>query len=185
MQGTSLLDVTLLSGVIGDNTKQCRKKDGKTGKNREEERTGKKRKKGEKREENRSGERRREENGRKREEQGVRNEGEEGGSKVVEVETGWVTVKRRTKQWRQQGCEESSVESDGRRLRMIQIFVKVDGSEVLPLEVSMSDKVGDVVTRIPSSACGSKRDVYMTCEGRVMRRSDDLKNCGISDGSTV
>ena len=65
------------------------------------------------------------------------------------------------------------------------MFVKVDGSKAFPLEVSLSDKVGDVVKRIPSSACDSKRDVYMTCEGRVIRRSDDLKGCGISDGGTL
>ena len=55
---------------------------------------------------------------------------------------------------------------------------------MFPLEVSLSDKIGDVVKRIPSSPCDSKRDENMTCEGRVIRRSDDLKNCGIG-GSTV
>ena len=115
----------------------------------------------------------------------MRKEGEEGGSKVVEAETDWVTVKRRTKQWRQRGRGEASVKSDARRFRTIQIFVKVDGCKVFPLEVSLSDEVGDVVKRIPSSTCDSKRGVYMTCEGRVIRRSDDLKNCGIGDGSTV
>ena len=106
-------------------------------------------------------------------------EGEERGSEVVEVETGWVTVKGRTKQRRQQGRDEANEKSDGRTFRTIQNFVKVDGSKVFPLEVSLSDKVGDVVKRIPSSACDSKCDVCMTCEGRVIRRSDDLKNCGI------
>ena len=43
----------------------------------------------------RRGERGREENGGRRKEQGVRKEVEEGGSKVVEVETDWVTVKRK------------------------------------------------------------------------------------------
>ena len=42
-------------------------------------------------------------------------------------------------------------------------------------------KVGDVVKRIPSSACG----MYVTCEGRVIRRDDEMKTCGIRDGSTV
>ena len=41
------------------------------------------------------GERGREENGRRRQEQGARKEGEEGGSKAVEVETCWVTVKKK------------------------------------------------------------------------------------------
>ena len=36
-------------------------------------------------------------------------------------------------------------QSDGRKFRTIQIFAKVDGSDAFPLEVSLSDKVGDVV----------------------------------------
>ena len=76
------------------------------------------------------------------------------------------------------------MKSYARRFRRIQVFVKVDGSKVFPLEVSLSDKLGDVVKRIPSSACGSKRHVHIAREGRVIRRSDDL-NCGISDGSAV
>ena len=71
-----------------------------------------------------------------REEQGERKEGEVGGSKVVEVETGWATVKRRVEERRQQGRDEASVKSDGRRSRATQIFVNVDGSKVFPLEVS-------------------------------------------------
>ena len=63
--------------------------------------------------------------------------------------------------------------------------MKVDGSKAFPLEVSLSDKVGDVVKRILSSACDSKHDVYMTCEGRAIRRGDELKGCGISDGGTL
>ena len=27
--------------------------------------------------------------------------------------------------------------------------------------------------------------MYVTCEGRVIRRDDDMKSCGIRDGSTV
>ena len=47
-----------------------------------------------------------------------------------------------------------------------------------------SEKVGDVVKRFPSS--DSKRDVvYMTCEGTVIRRREDVKNCVMCDGSTV
>ena len=53
------------------------------------------------------------------------------------------------------------------------------------MDVSLSDKVDDVVRRIPSSVCCSRHDVYVTCEGRVLRRSDELKNFGIGDGSAV
>ena len=154
------------------NTRQCREKDGKT-----EKKTRKKRTR------DREIERRNievREEGKRR-----RKEGEEGGSKVVEAETDWVTVKRRTEQRRQQGRDEASVKSDGKRFRTIQIFVKVDGYKAFPLAVSLSDNVADVVIRIPSSAQDNKRDVHMRCGGRVIRRSDDLKNCGIGDGSTV
>ena len=78
-------------------------------------------------------------------------EGEDGGNKVVEVETNWVTAKRRTMQRRQQGGDEASEKSDGRKFRTVQIFVKVDGSKAFPLEVSLSDKIGDVVKRITAN----------------------------------
>ena len=94
-------------------------------------------------------------------------------------------MKRRTEQRRLQRRDDASLKSDGRKLRTIQIFVKVDGSKTFPLKVSLSDEVGDVVKRIPSSACDSERDVCMTCEGRVIRRGDELKGCGISDGGTL
>ena len=61
----------------------------------------------------------------------------------------------------------------------------MDGSKTFPLEVSLSHEVGDIAKRIPDSACDIKRDVYMTFEGRGIRRSEDLKNCGTGDGSTV
>ena len=92
-------------------------------KKRKEERTEKKRK----------GEREEVRKEEKRTEQGVRKEGEEGGSKVTDVETEWVTLKRRTKRRRQQGRDETSAKPDGRGFRTIQIFVKVDGSNVFPL----------------------------------------------------
>ena len=45
--------------------------------------------------------------------------------------------------------------------------------------------VRGVVRCLPSTACCSKRDVYGRYEGRVIRRSDELRSCGISDGSAV
>ena len=57
------------------------------------------------------------------------------------------------------------------------------------MELPLRDNVGDVAKRIPNSACCSKRDVYVTCEERererVIRRSDELRSCGVCDGSTV
>ena len=61
----------------------------------------------------------------------------------------------------------------------------MDGSETFPLDLSPSARVSDTMRRIPNSACCGKRDVHVTCEGRVVRRGAALKSCGISDGSTV
>ena len=57
---------------------------------------------------------------------------------------------------------------------MVQIFVKVNGSKTFPLIVSPSDKVDEVMRRIRNNVKSSKSDVYMTCEGRVLRWSDEL-----------
>ena len=68
---------------------------------------------------------------------------------------------------------------------MVQINVKLDGSKAITMEVALSDKVSDVVRRVPNSVCGSKCDVYLMCEEKVLRRIDELRNCGIRDGSAV
>ena len=65
-------------------------------------------------------------------------EGEEGGNKIYEVETDWVTVKRRTEQRRQQARDEASArEVRWKRVQNDQMFVKVDGFKVFALEVSL------------------------------------------------
>ena len=87
-------------------------------------------------------------------------------AQVVEVETDWVTVRRRTKQRRQQGRDEGSAKSGGRGFRGMQIFVKMD--------VAPSDKVSEVMRRIE---CDSKRDMY--------RRGDELKVCGVQSISRM
>ena len=93
----------------------------------------------------------------------------------IQVDRGvmdWVTMQRRakprTQQWKQEeeGCKNR---------RMVEIFVAVSILKTFLLEVSPNDKVGDVVRQIPSCAGCSRRDVYVTCEGRVLRRSDGLK----------
>ena len=79
--------------------------------------------------------------------------------------TGWTVVTRSKKQ----------------RKRTIQIFVKVDGSKVTPMEVSLTDdKVEDVIRRIPNG-----EDVYVTMHGRTLKRSEKLNSCGVSDGCTI
>ena len=68
-----------------------------------------------------------------------------------------------------------------RQKKMIQIFVKVNGSKVTPMEVSMKDdKVEDVTSRIPTS-----EEVCATMHGRVLRRGEKLSSCGVSDGCTI
>ena len=64
---------------------------------------------------------------------------------------------------------------------MIQIFVKVDGSKVAPMEVGLTDdKVEDVMRQIQKD-----EDVYVTLHGRVLRRNEKLKSCGVADGCMI
>ena len=69
--------------------------------------------------------------------------------------------------------------------QMIQIFIKVNGLKEFLLDVSMTDKVSDIVRRIPNSAGSCRQDVHMTCEGRVLRCNDEMRSSGVSDGCTV
>ena len=43
----------------------------------------------------------------------------------------------------------------------------------------------DKVQKILNTVSGSDRDVYVMCEGRILRKSEKLKSCGVRDGSTV
>ena len=88
--------------------------------------------------------------------------------KEKEVEknvTGWTLVTRSAKQMR----------------RMVQIFVKVDEMKMFAMEVSTEDKV----QKILNTVSGRDWTVYVTCEGRTLRKGDKLKSCGVRDGSTV
>ena len=53
----------------------------------------------------------------------------------------------------------------------------------VPLMVSPSDKVDEVMRRIRHNVKSS--EVYMMCEGRVLRWSDELRSSGVGDGCTV
>ena len=110
----------------------------------------------EEREKGRKGQRGRGQEGR-REERGA----EEAESVEKDV-TGWTEVTRKKK-------------------KMVQIFVKVDGGKTSTMEMEMSDKVDDIVKKIPIS----DQDVYVTSEGRVLRGGDELRKCGVRDGCTV
>ena len=107
--------------------------------------------------EQRKGERGKEEEGRDAE--------EEEREQVKKDETGWTVVTRSKKL----------------RKRMVQIFVKVDGGKTSAIEMDMSDKVDDIVTKIPIS----DQDVYVTSSGRILRRRDKLESCEVRDGSIV
>ena len=64
---------------------------------------------------------------------------------------------------------------------MVQLFVKVDGGKTSMIEMEMSDKVDDIVKKIPIS----DQDVNVTSGGRILRRSDKLESCQVRDGSTI
>ena len=64
---------------------------------------------------------------------------------------------------------------------MIQIFVKVNGSKTTPMKVNQTDdKVEDVLRRIQKD-----EDVYVTMHGRMLKRSERLKSCEVTDGCTI
>ena len=115
-------------------------------------------------EEERRGEKGREENGRKSEAKRVRKGDEEGDSKVVKDVTGWTVVTR-----------------NKRQKKMVQTFVKVNGSKATPMEVNLTDdKVEDVMRQIQKD-----EDVYVTMHGKVLRRDEKLKSCEVTDGCTI
>ena len=110
----------------------------------------------------RGGERKEEERdqeGRKEEERKV----EERGKQVEEDVAGWTEGTRK------------------KRKKMVQIFVKVNGSKTSPMEVSLTDdRVEDVMRQIQKD-----EDVYVTMHGKVLRRDEKLKSCEVTDGCTV
>ena len=73
------------------------------------------------------------------------------------------------------------VASRKERKRTVQIFVKVDGMNTVRRKVSPED----TVLKILKTVSGNDQDVYLTCEGRMLRTEDQLKCCGIGDKSTI
>ena len=96
--------------------------------------------------------------------------------------TDWVKVERKN---RQERSHDESEERNRKSRKVIQIFVKMDGSTVTPMEVSLTDKVGDIVKKTVDSKNHHKSDVHVRCEGKVLRRSEELKSCEVRDGCTV
>ena len=114
----------------------------------------------EQREKGREGQRGSGQEGRKEEEK----EAEDGGGEQVENDvTGWTEVTRK------------------KRRKTVQIFVKVDEAKVTPMDVSLTDgKVEDVMRQVQKD-----EDVYVTMHGRVLRRNEKLKSCGVTDGCMI
>ena len=80
---------------------------------------------------------------------------------------------------RVQGCWSDEVDGEGQQ--KVLIIVKVDVARTSMMEMAMGDKVNDIVKRIPIS----NQDVYVTSGGRVLRGSDRLRSCGVTDGCTI
>ena len=57
----------------------------------------------------------------------------------------------------------------------------MNGGKTSAMEMEMSDKVDDIVKKIPISDW----DVYLTSGGRILRRSDKLESWEVRDGSTI
>ena len=134
-------------------------KQGRQKKQRRRTKKEKEKERGEKEKEER--ERRKSERGKKEERRGAE---EEGHKEVKKDVTDWTVVTRNKK-----------------KRKMIQIFVKVDGSKVTPMEVSLTDgKVEDVMRQIQKD-----EDVYVTMHGKALRRNEKLKSCGVTDGCTI
>ena len=78
--------------------------------------------------------------------------------------TGWIMVTR-----------------NKRQRKMVQIFVRVNGSKATPMEVNLTDdKVEDVMRQIQND-----EDVYVTMHGRVLKRGEKLKSYEVADGCTI
>ena len=45
--------------------------------------------------------------------------------------------------------------------------------------------VKDIMRRIPTNKRGREDSLYVTLEGKVLKLSDDVKVCGVRDGSTL
>ena len=115
-----------------------------------------------KQEKGRKGEGERGQAGRKKEEE--KEAVGERGKQVEKDVMDWIVVRRNRRQ----------------RKRTVQIFVKVKESKAFPLDVSPDDRVNDVIRQIQSD-----EDAYVTVHGRMLRRSEKLKSCEVTDGCMI
>ena len=115
-----------------------------------------------KQEKGRKGEGERGQAGRKKEEE--KEAVGERGKQVEKDVMDWIVVRRNRRQ----------------RKRTVQIFVKVNESKAFPLDVSPDDRVNDVIRQIQSD-----EDAYVTMHGRMLRRSEKLRSCEVTDGCMI
>ena len=66
-----------------------------------------------------------------------------------------------------------------RQRKIVQISVKVDEAKVTPVRLT-DGKVEDVMRQAQKD-----EDVHVTTHGRVLRRNEKLKSCGVTDGCTI
>ena len=91
------------------------------------------------------------------------------------VKDGWVVLSRKS------GKKEVPVRSG----RTMQILEKMDNSKKTHSRVTPSGMVKDIMRRIPINKRGREDGLYVTLEGKVLEPNDDVKGCGVRDGSTL
>ena len=107
-----------------------------------------------------------------RTEEGERRKGERGKEKERDAE------EQECKQVKKDATGWTVVTRNKRQRKMVQIFVKVDET---PMDVSLTDgKIEDVIRQVQKG-----EDVYVTMQGRVLRRNEKLKSCGVTDGCMI
>ena len=107
--------------------------------------------------------------------EGERRKGERGKEKERDAE------EQECKQVKKDATGWTVVTRNKRQRKMVQIFVKVDEAKVTPMDVSLTNgKIEDVIRQVQKG-----EDVYVTMQGRVLRRNEKLKSCGVTDGCTI
>ena len=123
----------------------------------------------------RGGERKKEGN---REGKRGRSEQEEGRDQEERKEEERKVEERGSEQVEKDAMDWTVVTRSKQKQRRVQIFVKVNGSKASPMEVSLTDdRVEDVMRRIQND-----EDAYVTMHGRVLKKGERLKSCGVTDG---
>ena len=108
-------------------------------------------------------------------EEGKRRKGERGKEEERDAE------EQECKQVKKDATVWTVVTRNKRQRKMVQIFVKVDEAKVTPMDVSLTDgKVEDVIRQVQKD-----EDVFVTMQGKALRRNEKLKSCGVTDGCTI